>query len=580
MKSKASEVSRCLHRLSGVYQDPSRVSRDATTLLQSETGKHLLVQSSTFLQNDGSETASLLVTGTIAMFYRGVTYNTPIDMYLPPHYPNRPPITFVRPVSSMMIKEGHNHVGSDGMVYMPYLSSWQKQSHNLVDACLNMSSIFSNEPPCYAKPPGYNANANANAASSRPAAATSMFYRGVTYNTPIDMYLPPHYPNRPPITFVRPVSSMMIKEGHNHVGSDGMVYMPYLSSWQKQSHNLVDACLNMSSIFSNEPPCYAKPPGYNANANANAASSRPAAATSTAANANFNGSTASASSSTRPTPTPPRYQDIASSIFAKVPIPGRKKTARPTPTPTPPRYQDIASSIFAKVPIPGRKKTATNNNTTNTNTNNVQVPSEQEQIDQLAREAEAANDAVKIARAADAKEEQEQRLLTNDRQRLTSRCNAILTSYKETSTAELTDLIGDEMLLHKSSALLKDRIAYLHNRRGELETYHSQIDASIVEMQNYIQGSEEEKNGRGEVSADEMALPADIQSGQMLILSAENAAINDALFFLDKGLAENNGDNGYGLEVHMAAVRKLAKKQFLVRAHLLKIGQGKAYSSR
>eukprot|EP01083_Nonionella_stella_P154183 496489_1 len=104
----------------------------------------LLVQSSTFLQNDGSETASLLLTGTIAMFYRGVTYNTPIDMYLPPHYPNRPPITFVRPAASMMIKEGHNHVGSDGMVYMPYLSSWQKQSHNLVDACLNMSSIFSN----------------------------------------------------------------------------------------------------------------------------------------------------------------------------------------------------------------------------------------------------------------------------------------------------------------------------------------------------------------------------------------------------------------------------------------------------
>jgi len=447
MKSKASEVSRCLHRLSGVYQDPSRVSRDATTLLQSETGKHLLVQSSTFLQNDGSETASLLVTGTIAMFYRGVTYNTPIDMYLPPHYPNRPPITFVRPVSSMMIKEGHNHVGSDGMVYMPYLSSWQKQSHNLVDACLNMSSIFSNEPPCYAKPPGYNANANANAASSRPAAATS---------------------------------------------------------------------------------------------------------TAANVNVNFNGSTASSASA----------------------------STRPTPTPTPPRYQDIASSIFAKVPIPGRKKTATNNNTTNTNTNNVQVPSEQEQIDQLAREAEAANDAVKIARAADAKEEQEQRLLTKDRQRLTSRCNAILTSYKETSTAELTDLIGDEMLLHKSSALLKDRIKYLHNRRGELETYHTQIDASIVEMQNYIQGAEEEKNERGEVSADEMALPADIQSGQMLILSAENAAINDALFFLDKGLAENNGDNGYGLEVHLAAVRKLAKKQFLVRAHLLKIGQGKAYSSR
>jgi len=436
---KAGEVSRCLHRLSGVYQDPSRVSRDATTLLQSETGKHLQVKSSTFLQNDGSETPSLLLTGTIPMFYRGITYNTPIDMYLPPHYPNRPPITFVRPVSTMMIKEGHNHVGSD----------------------------------------------------------------------------------------------------------DGMVYMPYLSTWQKQSHNLVDACLNMSSIFSNEPPCYAKPPGYDASSNANAANSaRPAAA-----NVNFNGSSGGGNAAaTRPTP--PRYQDIASSIFSKV---------------------------SNKVPIPGRKPNAnTNANTNTTNSNNV--PSEQEQIDQLAREAEAANEAVKIARAADLKEEQEQRLLSNDRQRLTTKCKDILTSYNDASRDELTELIEDETILHKSSTLLKHRIDYLQNRRRELETYHSQMDASIAEMQNYIQATEEEKNSHAIISADEMALPADIQSGQMLILSAENAAIDDALFFLDKGLADHR--NNYTLDVHMKAVRKLAKRQFLVRAHLLKIGQGKAYSSR
>lgn len=424
---KAGEVSRCLHRLSGVYQDPSRVSRDATTLLQSETGKHLMVKNSTFIQNDGSETASLLLTGTIAMYYRGVTYNTPIDMYIPPHYPNRPPMTFVRPAASMMIKEGHNHVGGDGMVYMPYFSSWQKQSHNLVDACYNMSSIFSNEPPCYAKPPGYTA------------------------------------------------------------------------------------------------PNTSRPP--------------PAAA-----------AAAASSSSTRPTP---------------------------------PRYQDIASSIFSKVPRPGRRPAATNNTSTSTtNTSSVDnstnsAASEQEQIDQLAREAELANEAVKIARAADAKEEQEQRLLANDRQRLTARCGDILTAYADASKEELTNLVEDEILLHKSSALLKDRISYLEKRRGELQTYHDQVDTSIVEMQNYINKAEEEKEARGEVSADEMALPADIHSGQMLILSAENAAIDDALFFLDKGLA----DHRIGLDVHMAAVRKLAKKQFLVRAHLLKIGQGKAYSS-
>ena len=58
----------------------------------------------------------------------------------------------------------------------------------------------------------------------------------------------------------------------------------------------------------------------------------------------------------------------------------------------------------------------------------------------------------------------------------------------------------------------------------------------------------------------------------MLILSADNAAINDALYFLDKALP----DSRISLLDHLIAVRKLTKTQFLARAHLLKIGQVKA----
>jgi ESCRT-I complex subunit TSG101 len=58
----------------------------------------------------------------------------------------------------------------------------------------------------------------------------------------------------------------------------------------------------------------------------------------------------------------------------------------------------------------------------------------------------------------------------------------------------------------------------------------------------------------------------------MLNLSAENQSINDALYFLDKALADHN----FPLDDHLRAVRKLTKKQFLVKAHLLKIGQVKA----
>jgi len=55
----------------------------------------------------------------------------------------------------------------------------------------------------------------------------------------------------------------------------------------------------------------------------------------------------------------------------------------------------------------------------------------------------------------------------------------------------------------------------------------------------------------------------------MLQLAAENASISDALYFLDRALYAGS----LNPTQHLRQVRKLAKQQFLVRAHLLKIQQ-------
>ena len=101
---------------------------------------------------------------------------------------------------------------------------------------------------------------------------------------------------------------------------------------------------------------------------------------------------------------------------------------------------------------------------------------------------------------------------------------------------------------------------------------HKELDKGIQKLTAFVKSAEEEKSSKKEVSVDELAVPGDIHSAQMLILSAENAAINDALYFLDKALA----DSRISLHDHLIAVRKLTKTQFLARAHLLKIGQVKA----
>ena len=69
--------------------------------------------------------------------------------------------------------------------------------------------------------------------------------------------------------------------------------------------------------------------------------------------------------------------------------------------------------------------------------------------------------------------------------------------------------------------------------------------------------------------ADMIALPDNIHSQQMLQLSAENQAISDLMYFLDRALVKGT----LPLDLHLKQIRKLAKKQFLVRAHLLKVGQ-------
>ncbi len=400
------QVNKLLVRLSGVYREPSRVLNDAVSLLNSTTGQHLRPDIHDLLQNDGTIMRSLRLSGTIQMFYRGNAYHIPIDMHLPSNYGVRPPIVFVRPVPSMMIKQGHKHVGVDGMVYMPYLHSWRSRTHNLVEAVRHMSDLFGKDPPVFA----------------RPAGATSAS---------------------------------------------------------------VSATVASPSTF---PP-----------------------------------------TSTTPPP-PPQY--------------------------------------------------------------NI-VTQEQERLRQIEREANEANEAVRIAREAERQELEEQQYIQQSQQTLTERSQSILSSYVQSSKQEIEVSLEDQILLEKSREFVtgvknagiytggrrgeegdrgKGQIVYLTKRKEELQQYHTELDSSITELQSFITEAQNTQKSSSDIPVDELAVPADIHSAQMLVLSAENAAIHDALYYLDKALSENK----ISLEIHLKAVRRLAKRQFLIKAHLLKIGQVKA----
>ena len=89
-------VTTLLSRLGGLYRDPNRVDRDASSLLKSSVGIHLTPGISPLVENNGNSSHCLVLQGTIAIVFRGTTYQLLVDIYLPSGYPIRPPVSFVR----------------------------------------------------------------------------------------------------------------------------------------------------------------------------------------------------------------------------------------------------------------------------------------------------------------------------------------------------------------------------------------------------------------------------------------------------------------------------------------------------
>lgn len=79
-------VTSCLARLGGVYRDPARVDRDAASLLKSSVGANLVPIVALMHENNGSQSNVLVLQGTIAIHFKGNTYQILMDLYLPAGY--------------------------------------------------------------------------------------------------------------------------------------------------------------------------------------------------------------------------------------------------------------------------------------------------------------------------------------------------------------------------------------------------------------------------------------------------------------------------------------------------------------
>uniref|UniRef100_A0A3Q3DW51 Tumor susceptibility 101a n=1 Tax=Hippocampus comes TaxID=109280 RepID=A0A3Q3DW51_HIPCM len=104
-----------------------------------------------YVFNDGSTRDLMSLTGTVPVSYRGNVYNIPVCLWLLDTYPFNPPICFVKPTSTMMIKTG-KHIDANGKIYLPYLHEWKHPHSDLYGLIQIMIVVFGEEPPVFSRP--------------------------------------------------------------------------------------------------------------------------------------------------------------------------------------------------------------------------------------------------------------------------------------------------------------------------------------------------------------------------------------------------------------------------------------------
>jgi len=163
-----SQVRAIIFNLSYLQKD--KVDHEVSELVKHTSLNKICVEE--FTHNNGVKQNLLKIAGTLPINHKGASYNIPITFWIPYPFPDQPPICYVTPTQNMAIKTRHQYVGSTGLIFHQYLSSWSPYRSNLIALSSNLQSVFGPDPPVYAKqsaapkpmrqPPSYPAAYNNN----------------------------------------------------------------------------------------------------------------------------------------------------------------------------------------------------------------------------------------------------------------------------------------------------------------------------------------------------------------------------------------------------------------------------------
>ncbi|KAG7384610.1 hypothetical protein PHYPSEUDO_002424 [Phytophthora pseudosyringae] len=339
-----------------------------------------------------------------------------------------------------------------------------------------------------------------------------IFYRGNQYNIPVEFWVAETYPMAPPVCFVRPTADMMVKPGHPHVTSDGYVKIPYTSDW-RPDFTLLELVAHMCSIFGNMPPVFRRP-----------ANSRPAAPHQNRLNGSSSSSAASSGTG--------GYFQQGSYAQSHPPQPSPYYSSQFQPH----ARQDLSASGDGESLFGGSQQSPGASSLANSG-----AYASGRTLGEVRPEELAAALKVEVTGKLQMQLEKNFKRVRDDID-LQFEHEVQLTQSRENVERGLQSL-----------RFLREDIA---RAQGVVEEQDKEVTAWL-----------EENEGKDTVDPDTILIECDALSKQMIKTLAEHYAIEDALYYMDRAL----GNDEIELSVFLKEVRKLARKQFMCLALVQKI---------
>jgi len=310
-----------------------------------------------------------------------------------------------------------------------------------------------------------------------------------------------------------------------------MVYMPYLHQW-KPTSNMTEMCVILSSLFGSDPPVYSRP----------------------------------ASSVTQPS------------------VARQQQHVRPSATATSVRTEDYEENERRRLRaeeesrreqemIEKALKASREEEEKRLQEKKRLEEEERRRLEEVSRIAEEeARREEEERRRREEEDRQEMMLVQTMRDDLTVRLRRELQTFNDHAKDQIASDLRDQTKLENGEKTIQAQLTLLKERKEQLSAGVAEVDEKTTQAESDLQTLEENHSDDDNdpiKAVDKLAIPNDVYSRQMLELSSKNAAITDCLYFLDKALVRGT----IPLDVHLKKVRQLAKKQFLARAHLLKVGE-------